>query len=373
MKTKYLICTAVSIMCCLLTSCGSTKINVNSYLTTNVSGFDGYGNAGWEVDLGQLVKDNSQAFGLKEGYTPADYQAVLSKLQHNMSANYDKSTDLSNGDTVKLTWNNTNLKDLESDYKIKFQTEDVDVTVSGLQEITDLNVFDSIKLKYTGTAPYASATVDDTDLVALNLPAAIRFEVAPNEELNIGDKVKVTLQEGTSENCLAYGYRLTETEKEYTVEGLDAYLMSLDDLPADASEKMEKNGSDLIEAEIADYWDNPSDLDSISLRGNYLLTTKEGFIQNVNDALVYVYEIKTKDFSYYSYVEYDNVMILSDGTCSFNLAEAMKPVGSVALGGWGTTFERNGLTYIGYADLDTMFNEVVTTRIDLYDYKSTVS
>lgn len=370
---KLISMTAAAVMCCLLTSCGSTKINVNNYLTTEVTGFDGTGNAGWNIDLGQLVKDNYQVFGLKEGYSVMEYQAVLERLQNTMKADYNKSTELSNGETVKFTWDTSSLKSLESDYKVKFETEDVEIAVSGLQEITDLNVFDSIKLKYTGTAPYASATVDDTDLAAINLPATIRFEVEPNEELNIGDKVKVTLQEGTYENCLAYGYRLTETEKEYTVERLDTYLMSLDNLPADASEKMEKNGSDLIEAEIADYWDNPSDLDSISLLGNYLLTTKEGFIQNVNDALVYVYEIKTKDFSYYSYVEYDNVMILSDGTCSFNLSEAMKPVGTVAFGTWGTTFEHNGLNYIGYADLDTMFNEVVTTRIDLYDYKSTVS
>ena len=57
MKAKYIICTAVSVVCCLLTSCGSTKINVNNYLTTEVTGFDGSENAGWNVDIGQLVKD----------------------------------------------------------------------------------------------------------------------------------------------------------------------------------------------------------------------------------------------------------------------------------------------------------------------------
>ena len=67
----------------------------------------------------------------------------------------------------------------------------------------------------------------------MNLPMTIKFEVTPQDELDIGDKVKVSLQEGTYENCLANGYRLTETEKEFTVDGLDAYLMSLDDLPAD--------------------------------------------------------------------------------------------------------------------------------------------
>ena len=66
-------------------------------------------------------------------------------------------------------------------------------------------------------------------------------------------------------------------------------------------------------------------------------------------------------------------MLLNDGTCSFNLANAEQPYGSVSFGVWGVAFEHDGLRYIGYADLDTLFNEVVTQRIGVYDYKSTVS
>ena len=150
--------------------------------------------------------------------------------------------------------------------------------------------------------------------------------------------------------------------------------MSPDALPADADGKMSSHGQDLLKSEIASYWDDPTALDSITPIGNYLLTTKEGYIQNKNNILVYVYEIKTNGFSYYSYVEYTNIMVLHDGICTFNLADAVQPVGSIALGmPYGTTFEHNGLHYIGYADLDTLFNEVVTHRIDMYDYKSTVS
>ena len=374
MKSKHLILAAVSVMCCLLTGCGRTEINVNNYLTTEISGFDGYGNAGWEVDLGQLVKDNYQAFGLKEGYSLAEYQAVLDKIRNHVKADCDKSAELSNGDSVKYTWDNTGLKALEADYKVKFETEDVEVTVSGLPEIVELNPFDSIKIQYSGTAPNASAVIDNADLADLNLPVSVKFEISPQDGLNLGDTVHVKLQKGIYDACLTAGYRLTETEKDYTVDCLDAFLMTLDQLPADASERMEQHGHDLIEAEIASYWENPADLDSIALRGNYLLTTKEGYVQNTNNVLVYVYEIRTKDFSYYSYVEYGNIMLLSDGTCSFNLQDAVQPVGSVAFGsGYGTTFEHSGLNYIGYADLDTLFNEVVTQRVGMYDYQSTVS
>lgn len=135
---------------------------------------------------------------------------------------------------------------------------------------------------------------------------------------------------------------------------------------------MESHGQDLLKSEIASYWDNPSDLDSITLLGNYLLTTKEG-MPNPNSVLVYVYEIKTQDFSYYSYVEYSDIMLLNDGTCSFNLANARQPFGSISFGISGAAFEHDGLRYLGYADLDTLFNKAVTQRIDLYDYKSTVS
>lgn len=353
----------------LLTGCGRTKINVNDYLTTEVNGYDGNGYAGWNVDLGQLVRDNYQAFGLKEGYSVMEYQAVLEKLKNNTKANYDKAEELSNGDTIKFTWD-SDFSTLESDYKVKFTATDIDITVSGLDKIIELNPFDYIKMKYTGIAPYGHATIDNSALA--DLPVSIKFEITPDYDLDIGDTVKVSMIKGTEEACLSAGYRLTETEYVYTVEELDTYLTSLDDLPADASEKMDSHAQELLSDEIASYWDDPSSLDSITLLGNYLLTEEGSAYSSLPNMLVYVYEIKTGSLSYYSYVKYSKIMVLGDGTCSFNLKDATQPTGSV-LYGFGKTFKHDGLTYIGYADLDTLFNEVVAQNAGVYDYQSTVS
>ena len=370
MGKRRILFAAASAMCLLLTACGSTEIKVNDYLTTEVGGYDGDGSIGWNVSLDQLVENNHEAFGLKDGYSMWDYQAVLQNLHDSLSADFDKSTGLSNGETVKFKWDTSNIEKLESEYKIKLVTEDVDIKVSGLQEAIEINTFDKIKIQYSGTAPDGYATVDTS---ALNdLPDTIWCDIAPKEGLCNGDTVKVTISDSSVSNLANRGYRLTETEKTYTVEGLQSYLMSLDELPADASKKMESHGQDLLKSEIASYWDNPSDLDSITLLGNYLLTTKKG-MPNPNTILVYVYEIKTQDFSYYSYVEYSDIMLLNDGTCSFNLANARQPFGSISFGISGAAFEHDGLRYLGYADLDTLFNKAVTQRIDLYDYKSTVS
>lgn len=370
MGKRRILFAASSAMCLLLTACGSTEIKVNDYLTTEVDGYDGDGSIGWNVSLDQLVEDNHEAFGLKDGYSMWDYQAVLEKLHDSLSADFDKTTGLSNGETIKFKWDTSDVEKLESEYKIKLVTEDIDITVSGLQEPIEINPFDKIKIQYSGTAPNGSAVVDNSALT--DLPETIQFSIAPRDGLRNGDTITVSITESTVNNLASKGYHLTETEKTYTVEGLQSYLMSLDDLPADANKKMESHGQDLLRSEIASYWDNPSDLDSITLLGNYLLTTKEG-MPDPSSILVYVYEIKTQDFSYYSYVEFSKIMILNDGTCSFNLANAKQPYGSVSFGVWGAAFEHDGLHYIGYADLDTLFNEVVTQRLDLYEYKSTVS
>lgn len=114
-------------------------------------------------------------------------------------------------------------------------TEDVDIKVSGLQEAIEINPFDKIKIQYSGTAPDGYATVDTS---ALNdLPDTIWCDIAPKEGLCNGDTVKVTISDSSVSNLANRGYRLTETEKTYTVEGLQSYLMSLDELPADASKK----------------------------------------------------------------------------------------------------------------------------------------
>ncbi len=372
MKAKTYAVIAASMVCCLLTGCGKTEINANEYCQTDLTGYNGTGNVSMMMNFASLVANNYEAFGLTKDDTTVSVNAVAKKLENTLVGSFDKQTELSNGDTVKFTWNSDGIKNIEKEYNIKLNLDTVEVNVSDLQEIIDFNPFDHIKLQYSGIAPNANVMIDNSELADMDIPknvSFIDFEVTPNSGLSIGDTIKVTIDEERYNTCLYEGYRLTETEKEYTVEALDGYLIDLDQLPADAKEKMEKNGQDVLQAEIASYWDTPSDLESISLLGNYLLTPKEIVNGNI---LVFVYEIKTKDFSYYSYVKYRDVMLLADGTCSFNLTATEKPNGSVGFGTWGTVFEHNNLYYIGYADLDSLFNEAVTQMIDVYKYQSTV-
>lgn len=70
-------------------------------------------------------------------------------------------------------------------------------------------------------------------------------------------------------------------------------------------------------------------------------------------------------------------MLLEDGTCSVNLSNSNIPNNTFKVEykytdkNWG--WENNGNYYFyGYKDLDSMFSDCVTTKIESYIYENTV-
>ncbi|MBQ7782706.1 MAG: hypothetical protein IJ368_01925 [Oscillospiraceae bacterium] len=77
---------------------------------------------------------------------------------------------------------------------------------------------------------------------------------------------------------------------------------------------------------------------------------------------------------YYYYTYYTDIMLLEDGTCSFDLGTATVPKGSVFFGiesgevYWAT----DSIYFVGYGDIDSLFNKHITSMIGEYRYESTV-
>ena len=78
-------------------------------------------------------------------------------------------------------------------------------------------------------------------------------------------------------------------------------------------------------------------------------------------------------FDYYYYSVFSNIVILADGTCSFDLSGMKHAEGTSTFGiKSGEVFTRDKYYYWGYEDLDSMFNKLITANIDKYSYESTV-
>lgn len=76
--------------------------------------------------------------------------------------------------------------------------------------------------------------------------------------------------------------------------------------------------------------------------------------------------------TYYTFYRYSDITLLADGTCSIDLSKgAMSDhttESDYGYNDWFAVFYK----FKGYPDLDSMFNECVTQKLEQYNYESTI-
>lgn len=235
------ICTAA-----VMTACGQKTVTYTTgdFLSIEVSGLNGEGTA--SVYPNNNFFDERINADIFEG-EGTELELAQYELLITDAVNYDfegSSENLSNGDTVtvKMTADNERLKE----YGVAFDCSDLTYTVEGLTEPVELKFFDDTEVTFSGTAPNGSAAVSYTgsdEFVKSN----VRFTIDKPFGLSNGDTIRVTascLQQLLDDNA----YFISETEKEFTVEGL-AYLA--EDLNgfdlSQINEELEAKGREKIE------------------------------------------------------------------------------------------------------------------------------
>lgn len=358
----------------IFTGCGKTTINANDYLTISAEGFDSAGTASYRLDTEKLINDNLKAFGLEDG-SDMDYLEVLGRMELGLNGKLDKTSELSNGDEITFKWSGSGLDEIEEKYKVKLELSDKSFTVEGLEEAQQFDPFNFVNVTFSGIAPEGKAVIECSS----DIPVKLDFRADKASGLNNGDTVKITANAYYGNDLKAYcfenGYIPVSEEKEFTVEGLAGYVQTLDEIPEDAYKKMDYHAQDLLKAYIAKTEDEGY-LSEIELLGNYMLTPKDPSIYvSKKNYIYYIYKVSFNDgLYYYHYTYYTDVMLLEDGTCSFDLSSATVPQGSVFFGVssgevyWAT----DKIHFAGYGDLDSLFNKQVTSKIGEYNYESTV-
>lgn len=354
----------------LLTGCGEKEINLEDYLSVTYSGPNGYATANVDFDylsFGDAIAENSknETMSLIEIGIAAD----------NVTIDNDASENLSNNDTFTVTfnWDASKAKELGLKYIGKEKT----YTVEGLEDVTEIDPFQDVTIEYSGTAPAGKADVKNNS--SDSFLSTLRYSASKTSELSNGDKIVVKIDTSDVEQkALENNYVLTQTEKEYVVEGLPYYVSVLSDIPDEMMEKMKKQTEDVIDAGAAEWNKENEILNGKEFLGNYLLIKKDSKLYGDNNYCYCIYKINAtcegEEFSYYYYVGFKDIIILEDGQCSVDLTNNIKPYGNAF---WGHVSGEAFLMgsnhyYIGYQDLDSMFNNCVTKNIDDYTYESTV-
>lgn len=357
-----------------LAGCGKKQIDVMEGIELEFDGVNGYGTV--------RIADDSvweeaalEAAGLNEEMDSDDEAKAIHAIQGvfaiESAVKYEISPkdNLSNGDevTVSVKVNNESLEK----YKIELTGKEKKFKVEGLKEVEKIDLFAGVEVKFEGLSPYVKAAVSTQN--ADNV-ISVRYTIDKNQNLKIGDTVVVTA-EFDAEKLLKQGYIAEADTKEFVLSECDRYVTELADIPSEKVDKMNKQFEDAFRARVANGWKNKDSLKSIEYIGAYLLTEKEGFNGGTKNMYYGVYRISVstdeQEFSYYSYCQFKDIIILKDGTCSVDLTQYKMPSGASFFSS-GETFKKDNLTYEGYEELDSLFNNCVTKSIENYEYESSV-
>lgn len=384
-KTILVGLTAVC-MCAGLTGCGKETVDVTADADISVSGYDGHGTA--TFSKGDWLMDTEKTYG--QGMSLMELATLEEALGDAVKYSISPSENLSNGDEVILTIDVDNSA-LE-DYDFKLEGGEKKITVSGLDEVETFDPFENVTVNFSGMSPNGSASINESGSSA---DIDLSYTLDKSSGLKNGDEVTVSVSSyddtDIEEYCESKGKAISATEKTFTVEGLASYAQTIADIPDDMKSKMLAQAEDAIKAKCI--WDKEGTtgvLKSLEYLGDYYLTGKEGFDASPYNKIYCVYkgtvefnalkrhgDGKTKETgtaSFYTYYYYDNIIIMPDNTCSLDLSDGELASYSYETDYgyddfWGATF----YSLHGKEDLDSMFNDCITSQITNYNYESTVT
>lgn len=383
-------------------------IDLDKYVTITADGYNTVGTLNVDFDTDKLEKDYGKK--LTQNFKKAmknhkDDTYGLSELTANLYDGYetelfvdtcaigsaDKSRNLSNGDVVTYSWTDM-AEEAEEAFGVKVKYDTISYTVSGLTSVDTFDAFDGVDVEFSGISPDGRATVNS--LPTAEAGKGLYYVLDENSGLSNGDTVTLTVHSNSDnfKDCIEkYGALPKETEKTFTVQGLDEYVTSADDLNETGLTSLQSQAEDVLNAKFANSWDSDtSSLTSMEYQGNYILTAKNGSVWgNVNDVvLVYKvnvhnnytnYDDKVYDGnnSYYWYISFSNVCVDGDGNVIDGLNDYDTPNDTTPIDSGVRSSKYNDDTkkwnYYGYASIDDLYNAAVTRNVEKYNHQDNVN
>ena len=336
----------------LFSGCGKKTIDLNKYLTVSFDGIDTAGKASYDFDKSQMMEDYDDIFQARSSMGHLQFEM---NNKYHIRGKLSKAEGLSNGDTVTFHWD-TDLKDLERNYKVQFTFSDADFTVSGLTEGTPYDPFDDVTVEFSGIAPYV--TVECT----YDGPLSVSLISGGSYYKNNGDTFTITLNGYREAEAIEKGLLVTTLEKEYTVEGQTAYVSSTDQLTQDFIDEIDREIQRRFTERVNETWNNPSSLKSVDYIGNYFYSGR-GVLSSPN-YLYLVYKVTVDDavdpFSYYIWGVMESTVIAPDGTLVYDIAD-LRIIGDRMLDEY---FYRDNKVYYGCEDMESLLEDITTYQQD---------
>lgn len=409
MKKRVVLSAILSVLFLVLVSCGmaTPTIDLNKYIKIEFEGVNTAGTATASFDETQFSNDWADKLKissngkklLKEQYGD-DFKNHIEGVDLSefivvaVSGSLDKSSGLSNGDTVKYSFS-FDEAEITDFIDCKLEYKDIEKEVEGLKEPETFDPFEGVTVEFTGIAPGGRAEVKPSS------SGALFYELDKKDNLSNGDTVtvKVTSLGGDINTyCLeTMGKIPSATEKTFTVEGLPKYVTSLDEIPEDLLNKMKKQAEDVFESNAAkwEHEDRSEDayrymeLKDLKYVGEYLLVSKSGDNYSHNNILTLVYEPviyvdvlhmdkKYEDtFAYYWDISFYDILIDQEGKVVADTNAYDQSKGKIqketGVPDGSSLKNYDEYTLPGYETMDDVYRELISKNLESYEHDDNIN
>lgn len=208
------------------------------------------------------------------------------------------------------------------------QVNNVENTINGSSNLVEIDPFEYISIEYDGKNYFGEVKEihnNATDDFLSKLSFAVDMKV--NYGLANGDKIKIFIDSKDVEKDAAENnYILTQTEKEYIVEGLPHYINLLSDIPADIADELQEKACEdvktLLENNIM--YREYTDVD-IEFIGNYLWTI-EGVSPTYKNYYYFIYKVNAildqEKVAFYYYICFHDLFMDENGNLLVDLEQS---------------------------------------------------
>ena len=365
-------------------------VNLNDYATMTFDGNSGKGTYTFSFDSTKFVKDNEDTIKWMDKKNATENAPAYDYYLYCVDGTFSggENGKLKNGDTVTVTWKIN--EEWAPFFNVNVAQPSKTFTVEGLPEIEELDPFNGFELSFEGTSPYIDAYGDSS-----RVPEAfqyLQYKIEPQYDLSEGDTVTVTLldwndQDPTAQLEAEFGVHPITTSKTYTVIAGGTYVTSASQIPQEEMDYLIEIGQMIYQQDEVDAGNVPSNVTvkNFEYAGNLFLTLKEPDYYSTNNALFCLYKVditvtykvkekdgdsekeveKTMDYTYYYDVEYDDLILLSDGTINIDDLWYYTPSDSFST-------DKGDVTLYGYTSVETYLASFENAGLDAYTIENNI-
>ena len=311
----------IIIVAIILIATHKTKVNLNDYITVNFDGYDTIGTAEVEFDYSAFLEDygNKIKFtsdGRRASGANAGREAVAAQdlIQRQVEYELDEYSGLTNGDIVTVTWD-INDEVVSKYFKVNLVYEPIEFVVEGLDKAEIVDPFDDCEITFSGLSGEGTVVVNYTG----NLD--IYFDADEEYYLSNGDTITVTAYTGwydeiNDETFINKGIIVEQTQKEFTVEGLTAYVTSASEITDESIDEMMSQVNDIFLSQSS-YWASNVTYNGCVYTGYYFTRSKNSnsnYIYVVCNIAAVIDDDGTEiPVNYFDVVRFSNLTVDTDG------------------------------------------------------------